>query len=379
MIDTASEYRHLFPVFESVKYVNSCSQGALAIPVRNALNEYLDGMYEKGSLWDQWVMEQEDLRKLTAQVFSTNVANVAITASASAGINSVLSSFDFSNYKNQIVTTDLEFPTMGQILHSQERRGAEVYHLSSTPEGTFDYANFEKFLTEKTALVAITHVCFRNGNMTDVKSVTEIAHKHGIPVLVDAYQSAGSIPINFDDLGADFLVGGYLKYLLGIPGVGFLLAKPNSLHIPTNTGWFASRDVFAMRIDTYDPASDARRFSAGTPPIPSVYAAVAGLEVLLKVGIKNSWKHALNLHELLRDGLSLIGANFVTSTEEGSHGVMLALKSSNEQALVARMEEFGVIASSRNGNVRLSPHFYNNFQDIENVVRAIQKHRHLLG
>ena len=87
--DFSAKYRHLFPVLEKATYVNACSQGALAIPVRDALNEYLDGMYEKGSLWDQWVMKQEELRALTAQAFSTVVENVAITSSASAGINSV--------------------------------------------------------------------------------------------------------------------------------------------------------------------------------------------------------------------------------------------------------------------------------------------------
>ena len=109
-LELASQYRHLFPVLENVTYLNSCSQGALAIPVRDALNEYLDGMYEKGSLWDQWVMKQGELRDLVAKAFVTRRSNVAITTTASAGINSVLSSFDFSGSKKRIVTTDLEEP-----------------------------------------------------------------------------------------------------------------------------------------------------------------------------------------------------------------------------------------------------------------------------
>ncbi|MFM8842264.1 MAG: aminotransferase class V-fold PLP-dependent enzyme, partial [Actinomycetota bacterium] len=211
-MDVASKYRHLFPVFEKVTYLNSCSQGALAIPVRDALNEYLDGMYEKGSLWDKWVMKQEELRQLVAQAFKTAPSNVAITANASAGINSVMSSIDFSGSKNRIVTTDLEFPTMGQILHAQERRGAEVIHVAADPDGTLNLERLEAALDDRVALLAVTHVCYRTGAMSDIKAVSQLAHKHGIPVIVDAYQSAGSIPIDFDDVGADFMVGGFLKY-----------------------------------------------------------------------------------------------------------------------------------------------------------------------
>lgn len=375
--DFSTQYRHLFPVLEKVTYVNACSQGALAIPVRDALNEYLDGMYEKGSLWDQWVMKQEELRALTAQAFSTVVENVAITSSASAGINSVLSSIDFINGKNRIVTTDLEFPTMGQILHAQEKRGAQVTHVPSEPDNTLDLSKFEAALTPDVALVAVTHVCYRNGAMTDIKSVTEIAHKHGIPILVDAYQSVGSLDINFEDVGADFLVGGYLKYFLGIPGIGFMLARNDSPLIPTNTGWFAARDIFAMSIDSYDPAKDARRFSAGTPPVPSIYGAVAGMELSLEAGLENSWNHTQELHRQLRSGIEALGANIATPDHD--HGVMLAIKTKDEHQMVIELESEGVVASSRDGNLRLSPHFYNSFEDVDRVLEAIKKKTNLLA
>lgn len=377
MTDLASKYRHLFPVLERVTYLNSCSQGALAIPVRDALDGYLDGMYEKGSLWDEWVMQQEELRGLVAQAFDTKSTNVAITSTASAGINSVLSSIDFSLTKNRIITTDLEFPTMGQILHAHEQRGAEVVHVASEPDGLLDLAKFESFLDERVALVAITHVCYRTGAMTDIKSISDIAHRQGIPVLVDAYQSVGSLPIHFDEIGADFLTGGFLKYMLGIPGIGFLLAREGSPFVPTKTGWFAARDIFAMDINSYDPAIDARRFEEGTPPIPSVYAAVAGLKLLLDIGLREAWTHTQKLHEMLRSELS--GQGFVLSTPSqiGSHGVMLAIKSSDESKSVSLLGKKGIVTSSRGGNVRVSPHFYNDLNDLEVFLDAINEQRHV--
>jgi selenocysteine lyase/cysteine desulfurase len=378
LIDTAAQYRHLFPVFEKVTYINSCSQGALAIPVRDTLNEYLDGLYEKGSLWDQWVMKQEELRQLVAEAFSTASTNVAITTTASAGINSVLSSFDFSGKRNRIVTTDLEFPTMGQILHAQKRRGAEVVHIASEPDGMLDLTKLEAALDDRVALVAVTHVCYRNGAMTDIKAVSTLSHQYGIPVLVDAYQSVGSMPINFDDIGADFLVGGFLKYMLGLPGIGFLLARGDSQLIPTQTGWFAARDIFAMEIDRYDPSEDARRFEGGTPPVPSVYGAVAGLKLLLEVGLENAWNYTFSLHRALRGEIEELGAKIATPRDPDSHGVMIAIETKDETALVAAVELDGVVTSSRSGNLRVSPHFYNTSSDMDRFLDSLKRHQSLL-
>jgi selenocysteine lyase/cysteine desulfurase len=377
-MDVATQFRHLFPVLEKVTYLNSCSQGALAIPVRDALNEYLDGMYERGSLWDKWVMKQEELRELVAIAFHTSVSNVAITANASAGINSVLSGFDFSGRRNRIVTTNLEFPTMGQILHAQEHRGAEVIHLPAEPDGTLDLEKFETLLDDRVALLAVTHICYRNGAMTDIKAISALGRKYGIPVMVDAYQSAGSIPIDFDDVGADFMVGGFLKYMLGLPGIGFLLSKSETSLIPTQTGWFAARDIFAMNIGSYDPSQDARRFEGGTPPIPSVYAAGAGLKLLLEVGLERAWNHTFALHEFLRAELEIIGAKVKTPSHRADHGVMMAIQTADERALVNELEKVGVIVSSRGGNIRVSPHFYNTAVDIGRLIESLHGQQQLL-
>jgi len=378
-MDIASKYRHLFPVFERVTYLNSCSQGALAIPVRDGLNQYLDGMYEKGSLWDEWVMKQEELRQLVAQAFKTKLSNVAITSNASAGINSVLSSFDFSGSKKRIVTTDLEFPTMGQILHAQERRGAEVVHVPAEQDGTLSLEKLEAQLDEGVALLAVTHVCYRTGAMSDIKAISELGHKYGIPVMVDAYQSAGSIPIDFDDVGADFLVGGFLKYMLGLPGIGFLLAKEDPSRVPTQTGWFAARDVFAMEIERYDPASDARRFEGGTPPIPSVFAAASGLRLLLDVGLEQSWSQTSAIHQMLRSELVRLGASLVTPENSSSHAGMIAFKSVDDSRLVSTLDQDRIVVSTRDGNLRISPHFYNTEVDVELLMKSLFEHKALFA
>jgi selenocysteine lyase/cysteine desulfurase len=372
--------RDHFKIFESRAYLNSCSQGALADEVRAAYDLYLDQLEEFGSLWETWVGVQEDVRGQLATLFATQSDHVAVTTSASAAMNSIASCFDFRNGPSKVLTTSLEFPTIGQIWHAQERNGAEVVHVQADSDHRLPVERIAAAIDSDTAIVSITHVCYRNGAMNDIKAIVKAAHERGVPVLVDAYQSTGAVPIDFEDLGADFLLGGVLKYMLGSPGIGFALINNKTLSefIPTTTGWFAARDIFSMDIFNYDPAKDARRFEAGTPNVPSMYAAQAGLKFLLEVGVKNAWDVSSQLHDQLRAGVEELGGVCATPEYPGEHGPMLAIASTDEHALVNAMAQDNVVVSSRDGNVRISPHFYNNSQDVELALASMAKNRHLL-
>ncbi len=373
-----SSYRDRFPVFQNVTYLNSCSQGALADTVRAAMIEYLDGMDDVGSLWGTWVGKQEEVRGLLAQVMGADVSEVAVTASASAAASAIASSL-FNGSRRKVVTTSLEFPTIGQIWHAQERRGVEVVHVPAQADNTLDLAQLAAAIDDDTQIVSVTHVCYRNGAMTDIDAIVKLAHERGALVLVDSYQAAGAVPIDFHALGADFLVGGCLKYMLGVPGIGFALvnAATTSEFVPTTTGWFAARDIFAMDINAYDPAKDARRFEGGTPTVPSTYPVAAGLNLLLEVGVDRAWQHTSTLHDMLRAGIAELGGRVVTPAS--AHGAMLAVASTDENALVAAMGADGIIVSNRDGNVRISPHFYNNDADVERALASLRAHRDLLA
>jgi selenocysteine lyase/cysteine desulfurase len=133
-----------------------------------------------------------------------------------------------------------------------------------------------------------------------------------------------------------------------------------------------------MDIYEFDPAKNARRFEAGTPSVPSLYAAQAGLKFLLEVGVDNAWKVSSQLHDQLRAGVKEIGGICATPDGPGEHGPMLAVASNDEHALVDAMAKDNVVVSSRDGNVRISPHFYNNSEDVELALRSMSKNKHLL-
>jgi len=377
--DLSVEYRHRFPIFEHTTYINSCSAGALADTVKKSYDTYLSTMELEGSAWGSWIERQEIVRVLLAQLFKVTPAEIAVTTSATAGVNAIISALDFTKGRNKIVTTEHEFPTIGQIMHAQEGRGAKVLHVAADSENVFDIDSFARAIDDETALVSLTQVCFRNGSLTDFEPIIEIAHRHGALVLIDAYQGVGSVPLNLSVSKADFVVGGALKYLLGAPGVGFLFARQSTTAklVPSVTGWFAARDIFAMDIHSYDPALDARRFEAGTPSVPSLYPTAAGLEIILEIGVDRIYKYVSGLHEAVREGIVDLGGRVVTP--KSSHGAMLAVASNDEFAHVAALESERVITSNRDGCVRISPHFYNNMDDVESTLAALRKYSSLLA
>jgi selenocysteine lyase/cysteine desulfurase len=373
--------RHRFPVFEQRVYINSCSQGALSDSVRDAYGRYLDDWDEHGAPWEYWVGRLEAVREAVASLVNADKDEIAVTTSVSAGVSALASGLRFDEGRDTVVVSNFEFPTIGQILHAQERRGVRVVHVPAEGDGTIPLERFSEAVDERTALVATTHVCFRNGGRLDVEGIARIAHERGALVLVDAYQTVGSLSVDVRALGCDFLAAGVLKYLLGSAGLGFLYCRRELVETiePTATGWFADRDIFEMDIHDYSPAATARRFEAGTPPVPSTYAAIAGIELMQEIGIPETEAHVRELNALLRDGLDELGATVVTPAEPERSGALLCVRSTNVNALVAALAEEGIVTSSRDDNLRISAHCYNTAEDVEAVLTALTTNRSLLA
>jgi selenocysteine lyase/cysteine desulfurase len=366
--------RAQFPVLARKTYLNSGSYCALAKEVRAAIEAYMEDRLQVGANWDLWVTKNESVRALTAALLRAAPDEIAITASVSAGLNALASALQFDGPRNKVVISDFEFPTNAQIWHAQEPRGAQVVHVPRAADGYIPAENFEQAIDERTQLVAITHVCFRNGAKLDVPGIVRLARAKGAKVLLDCYQSVGSVDLDVKALDVDFAVGGMLKYLLGTAGIGFLYAKEawaTSL-LPTNSGWFAQENISAMDITANRPAPNARRFEAGTPPVVNCYAAEAGLKMLLKVGTPAVERRNYALTRRCMERLQEIGWPSITPAEDARRGATVAVPSRDASRLTSELMNRGIVASYRDANVRASFHFYNNSDDVESFVAAMQ-------
>jgi selenocysteine lyase/cysteine desulfurase len=377
-----AEIRARFPIFEHTTYINSCSQGALSVDVREAYESYLAGWDVHGAEWEHWVERAEAVRAAFARLVGGQPDEVAVTTSVSQGVSGVVSALPLERSgRRRIVITELEFPTIGQIAHAQELRGAEIVHVQREPDGTIPPERFAEAIDEQTALVCCTVVSYRTGTRLDVAEVARLAHERGALVLADAYQAAGSIPLDVRALGVDFLTAGTVKYLLASAGLGFLWCRSDlaTSLLPTQTGWFADEDIFQMDISDYSPHASARRFDSGTPPVPSIYAGLAGMALVEDVGVATIEAHVRGLNRRLLAGLEELGARVVTPRPEEHRGALICVASSDVDALVRELATDRIVTSSRDSSLRISPHLYNVEEDVDLVLEALQRHRHLLS
>jgi selenocysteine lyase/cysteine desulfurase len=375
-----SRVRNRFPIFERLVYINSCSQGALSDAVRDSYQQYLRDWDEKGAPWEYWVERTEAARTAFAGLVNADPDEIAVTTSLSAGVASLASGLRYAS-RSKVVLTDLDFPTVGQIWHAQEARGARIVHVPVGPDGTVPLEHFDAVIDEDTALVSIPHVSYRTGAMTDVEGVVELAHERGALVLLDAYQTAGSMPLDVRELDVDFLGAGVLKYLLASAGLAFFYCRRELFEKawPTATGWFADEDIFAMDVHDYSPSPTARRFQSGTPPIPSIYAGIAGIELMQEIGIAETRAHVQDLNDRLIAGVDELGGTLATPRERDKHGALICVRSTDVNALVGALEKRGIVTSERDGNLRVSAHAYNTEEDIDAVLEALRENRALLA
>jgi selenocysteine lyase/cysteine desulfurase len=374
--------RSQFPIFERTTYLNSCSQGALSHRVRAAYEEYLAGWDENGAEWEFWVERAEAMRAGFAELLHGEPDEVAVTTSVSQGVSGVVSALPFERGgRTRIVISEYEFPTVGQIAHAQELRGAEVVHVKPEADGSIPVERFAEAIDERTALVCCTTISYRTGHRHDVAAIAEVAHEHGALALADSYQAAGAIELDVRTLGADLVTGGTVKYLLASAGLGFLWVRGDVLDrlLPTQTGWFADEDIFRMDISDYSPHATARRFDAGTPPVPNIYAGVAGLGLLQETGVPAIEAHVSALNTRLIAGLDELDATVVTPADPARRGPLVCVASTDAPALVASLAEERITCSLRDTNLRIAAHYYNTDADVDTLLDALSRRRSLLA
>jgi selenocysteine lyase/cysteine desulfurase len=369
-----------FPILATATYLNSCSQGALSHRVRAAYEEYLAGWDANGAEWEHWVERAEAARAAFARLLHANAGEIAVLTSVSQAVNGVVSALDLRE-RPRIVVSQYEFPTVGQIAHAQELRGAEVVHVEADAGGAIPLERWEEAIDDRTALVCATAISYRTGHRHDLASIAALAHEHGALVLADSYQAAGAIELDTRALDVDFVTGGTVKYLLASAGLAFLYVRSSLLPqlLPLQTGWFADEDIFRMDISDYSPAADARRFDAGTPPVPNIYAGVAGLSIVEETGVPAIERHVSDLNGRLIDGLEELGASVVTPRDPHHRGPLVCVGATDAHALVDELAGDRVIVSARDANIRVAAHLYTTDEDVERLLAALAKRRHLLA
>jgi selenocysteine lyase/cysteine desulfurase len=370
------DFRKRFPVLAEKIYLNSCSQGALSQDVEESMLEYLRSWHKDGSPWEMWVDQYEAGRRQFAQLIGAEPEEVALVASASAGVNALASALSFKP-RNKVVLGEFEFPTMGHIWLAQRPRGADVIFVEAE-KNRLRVEAYDALVDRNTLIVPLTHMCFMNGFRSPVAEITKIAHERGALVLLDDYQDSGTRPIDVKAMQVDAYVSGTLKYLLGPPGLAFMYVRRSLAEslVPTVTGWFGQRNPFAFDVRLLDPAPGTRRFESGTPPIPTIYGAMAGVKLLQQFGLQSVADQIRLLTKALIRSASELGVQIKTPLD--SVGPLVVLQSKDADGLVRLFAQDGVICSSRHDGLRISFHAYNTADDVDFVLRLLEQNLEML-
>ena len=365
-----AEVRSHFPILRQKTYLYNCSQGAMSDASEEGMRRFATSWRTAVAPWDEWIEAYEDLRRLFARFINAEPDEVAIVTSASAGINPIATAVQF-NGRDEIVMSEYEFPTMGQIWLAQQPRGAKVQFLTGS-HNTLPTECYERAINERTAIVPLAHVSFINGMRSDVDAVTRLAHDRGALLFLDDFQDAGTRPVDVKATGVDFYVTGTLKYLLGPPGVAFLYVRRGLIESlsPTVTSWMAQQNMFAYDTLHLDPASTARRFEGGSPSIPNIFLARPALELLTRIGMDNVAAQVETLTRSFFDGARSLGID--CKTPASTVGPLVVLRSHDTRAMVAKLAERGVIVSARHDGVRFAFHVYNNTADVDATLGALE-------
>ncbi|QBS36628.1 aminotransferase class V-fold PLP-dependent enzyme [Thermaerobacter sp. FW80] len=361
--------RHHFPILNHLTQLSSCSQSALHTEVRAAIDEFIESWSIRGMDWDAWMAACEEARRTFANLIGAEPDEVALVSSVSHGLSAVATSLPRRG-RHKIVTTLLDFPCVGNVWLSQP--DLQVTFLSPD-NGEIPLDRYAESIDEQTLLVSTFHVAYYNGYKQDVARIARIAHDHGAYVLVDAYQSAGQIPLDVKKMDIDILITGLQKYLLGTPGLAFLYVRRELAEQiqPRVTGWFGQANPFAFNPAVIHYAPGARRFDNGTAPMINAFAAKAALSIIQRVGVERIHTY---LHALVRDGLDYLGRHGLTvrgPLDPTARGSNLAVVVPDAHVMEDRMRKEGFIVSARQDVVRIAPHFYNSAADVRNAVDCL--------
>jgi kynureninase len=369
-----TRWRDEFPILSRRTYLNSCSLGALSHRAVERVTAFHEDWHEYGaSAWyETWVGRMAELRGRVAQMIAAQPHEVALAASTSSALSVIGSAFDYTR-RSRVIVAELDFPTVAY--QWMVRPGVEVVRIPSDDGVSIDPARMADAIDDHTAIVAISHVFFTTGAIQQTAAIAEAARRHGAFFLIDAYQGAGQVPIDVAALGADALLTGPLKWLLGGPGLAYVYVRDEWVHAlrPTITGWFAARDQFDFDIHSFDFKDDARRFELGTPALPTVHSALGGQSIIDEIGVPAIRARNSELTEHLLTALHERGFDVRGATRAADRSAIVMIRHPEPAAAVQHLAAHGIIVDSRPGFVRVSPHFYNTTDELDRFVDVLAR------
>jgi len=369
-------WRREFPIVDTCTYLVSHSLGAMPRRTAHYLQEFADTWSGRGvRAWHEgWWEIGRETGNLLAPILGVQRNTISMHQNVTVAQAIVASCFSYDGPRRTIVMSDLEFPSNHYLFEGFRRYGADIRYVPSSDPIRLDVQPFVDAIDETTVLVPLSLVLFKSAFITDARAVIEKAHRVGARVVLDVYQGAGTVPMDLEAWGADFAVGGSVKWLCGGPGAGYLYVRPDlagTLH-PSVIGWAAHESPFAFATGPVKYAASPERFQSGTPNVPSLYSARAGYEIVGEIGVPAIRERSLALTRRLMNAARAAGFRLNTPDDDRERGGSVIVDVPNGAAVADELIRRGIVIDHRPGaGIRIAPHFYNTEEEIDRAVAAL--------
>jgi kynureninase len=377
-MDELLEWRGEFPILDRTTYLISNSLGAMPRGVYDGMRAYADSWAERGvRAWEEgWWDMAVGVGDKIAPLIGAEPGEISLHQNVTLTQAVISSCFDFRGGRNKVVMTDLEFPSIQYFYHEQRRQGARVELVPSRDPVRIDLDKFLAAIDQTTLLVPISLVLFRSSYIVDARAIIERAHRVGAHVILDLFQASGTIPVDVRTLGADFAVGGVLKWLCGGPGVAYLYVREDlrAKLRPGLTGWLAHCRPFGFETGAIDPRDDSFRYLNGTPHIPALYACQPGLDILNRVGINAIRAKSVRMTARLLEGARSRGWRVNTPEHPAERAGTVSLDCPHAHEVCRELLARDILVDYRpQAGVRLSPHFYNREDECDFALAQMEE------
>jgi kynureninase len=378
-LETAADISHWraeFPIVETCTYLVSHSLGAMPRKTAVYLQEFADMWSTRGvRAWQEgWWEVGRETGNLLAPILGVRTNTISMHQNVTVAQGVIGSCFTYQGPRRKIVMSELEFPSNHYLFEGFRRYGAEIVYVPSADPICLDLQRFLDAIDDRTVLVPLSLVLFKSACITDVRAVVEKAHRVGAHVIVDAYQGAGTVPMDLESWQADFAVGGSVKWLCGGPGVGYLYVRPDLAATlePGLIGWAAHAAPFEFAGGAPRYAGAPERFQSGTPNVPSLYSAKAGYEIVGAIGVPAIRDRSLRLTRRIIDAAQAAGYRLNTPASDRERGGSVVLDIPDGAAVADELIRRGVIVDFRPGaGIRMAPHFYNTEAEIDLAMATL--------
>ncbi len=365
-MDDLLAYRDRFPILGDCVYLINHSLAAMPAAAEDRLLEYARMWRERGirSWGEGWWEMSWTVGDQLARIMGAPPGTIVMHQNVTVAEEVVLSCFRDPGSRNRVVYEEANFPSVRYLYQAQPH--LEVVAVE-------DDEAIVAAIDERTLLVPISHVLYKNAEIQNVQAIVRRAHEAGAHVVLDCYQSAGVVPYDLTALDVDFAVGGSVKWLCGGPGAGWLYVRPDLAGRlePTFVGWQGHARPFAFEPEL-EYAPGVHRFLTGTPNVPALFAATAGYDVIEEVGVARIRERSLALTSLLIELLDEAGFEVTSPRDPERRGGTVLVRTPDDPAVHRELGERGIVCDFRpDAGIRLGPHFYNSEDELRRTVAEL--------